>query len=341
MRRIICLIVLMVYSYSLVFAQGNIIAKKIIPTVVLIVMEDDNGQMLGLGSGFFVSKDIIATNFHVIENASRGYVKLVNQQSKVNIEGVVGIDKSNDLCLLKVNAENSFLELGNFKNVETGETIYVAGNPRGLEGTFSQGIVSSVRTMNDTKLLQITAPISPGSSGGPVVNNQGLVVGVSVATFKDGQSLNFAVPVTYLFDLLKKRTTLTSLKSVSKRENNTLNKIIGDRINNGVIGQQFKWTHCNCSYSFTILNKLRNDVKNVVVYLIFYDLDGFLYDTKIFNIKEVIPGGLPMRIKEHCDNELFKNTTHPKGCGGVDNSFDINLLPKKFEIRVVNFEVIE
>lgn len=56
--------------------QGNIIAKKIIPTVVLIVIEDDNGQMLGLGSGF-VSKDIIATNFHVIENASRGYVKLV------------------------------------------------------------------------------------------------------------------------------------------------------------------------------------------------------------------------------------------------------------------------
>ena len=68
------------------------------------------------------------------------------------------------------------------------------GNPQGLEGTFSQGIVSSIRVLGADKILQITAPISPGSSGGPVLNEKGQVIGVSVATFRGGQNLNFAIP---------------------------------------------------------------------------------------------------------------------------------------------------
>src|SRR5207245_6657549 len=88
--------------------------------------------------------------------------------------------------------------------VQVGESVYAGGKPVGLEGTFSPGIGSSIREVGTDKLLQITAPISPGSSGGPVLNEKGEVIGVSVATFRGGQNLNFAIPSNYLKTLLGK-----------------------------------------------------------------------------------------------------------------------------------------
>ena len=95
------------------------------------------------------------------------------------------------------------LPLGDSETVRIGETVYVAGNPRGLEGTFSDGIISSIRKGYTRKRLQMTAPISPGSSGGPVLNANGEVIGVSFMTIDGGQNLNFAIPSRYLKVLLK------------------------------------------------------------------------------------------------------------------------------------------
>ena len=90
--------------------------------------------------------------------------------------------------------------------VQVGESVYVAGNPRGLEGTISEGIISAIRPegdiLVDAKVLQITAAISPGSSGGPVLSGKGKVIGVSVASFRGGQNLNFAIPSNYLTELI-------------------------------------------------------------------------------------------------------------------------------------------
>lgn len=174
------------------------VAKKTFKSTVLLVMEDVNGQPLSLGSGFFVGDGEIASNLHVVEGAVRGYAKLVGQKTKYDIEGVAAVDLRRDLVILKVSARLPMLRLGNSDAVQVGEPVYVVGNPQGLEGTFSQGIVSSVREVATEKLLQITAPISPGSSGGPVLNGKGEVIGVSVATFKGGQNLNFAIPSNYL-----------------------------------------------------------------------------------------------------------------------------------------------
>jgi len=77
--------------------------------------------------------------------------------------------------------------------MEVGDTVYVAGNPKGLEGTFSQGIVSGIRRVKGNRYLQITAAISEGSSGGPILNESGDVIGIAVATVREGQNLNFAV----------------------------------------------------------------------------------------------------------------------------------------------------
>ena len=181
------------------------IAQNAFRSTVLLVMEDANGQPLSLGSGFFVRGDQIATNLHVVEGAARGYAKLVGKETKFNIEGYTAIDEKRDLIILKVTTFGAeTISLGNSDFVQVGEAVYAVGNPRGLEGTFSDGIISSIRPIGTDKLIQMTAPLSPGSSGGPVLNRRGEVIGVSVLTIRDGQNLNFAIPSNYLKTLLTK-----------------------------------------------------------------------------------------------------------------------------------------
>ena len=182
------------------------IAEKALAATVYLEMKDKNGKTLGIGSGFFVKPNLIATNYHVIEGAAKGTAKLVGKSITYNIEGVTATDKINDLALLKVTAYGTKpLTLGDSDVVKIGATVYVAGNPKGLEGTFSDGIISSRRDKYTKERLQMTAPISPGSSGGPVLNRKGEVIGVSFAghTALDAQNLNFAIPSNPLKKLLE------------------------------------------------------------------------------------------------------------------------------------------
>ena len=199
-------IVLIFCTISTVPAQtAPQIAEKTLAATVYLEMKDKNGKTLGIGSGFFVKPNLIATNYHVIEGAARGTAKLVGKFTTYTIEGVTATDKTNDLALLKVTAFGiKPLPLGNSTDVKIGETVYVTGNPKGLEGTFSDGIISSHRDKDTKERLQMTAPISPGSSGGPVLNSKGEVIGVSFMTLVGGQNLNFAIPSRYLTELLTK-----------------------------------------------------------------------------------------------------------------------------------------
>lgn len=129
------------FTPSATSADARQIATSTFPSVVLLVMEDDRGQPVSLGSGFFVKEKLIASNLHMVEGASRGYAKLVGQKTKYNISGVVGLDDRHDLALLAVDdANGTALQLGDSAKVEVGDTVFAVGNPQGLEGTFSQGI---------------------------------------------------------------------------------------------------------------------------------------------------------------------------------------------------------
>ena len=184
------------------------IAKKALAATVYLETMDSNDQTLGFGSGFFVGPNQIVTNFHVIEGATKGTAKLVNKSMVHSLEDIIATDKENDLALLKIAAFGvEPLPLGDSDTVEIGEEVYVAGNPKGLEGTFSNGIISSLREGYTQKRLQMTAPISPGSSGGPVLNRKGEVIGVSFMTIQGGQNLNFAIPSNYLKELLARSGT--------------------------------------------------------------------------------------------------------------------------------------
>ena len=183
------------------------IAETALASTVLIVMEDTDGEAISSGSGFVIDEEMVVTNLHVVEGVFRGYVKRVGTERRHRITGIVAMDTDQDLALLSVSEVAAPpLWLARDSEVTVGERVYVAGNPMGfLEGTFSDGLVSGIRDLGiGRERLQISAPISEGSSGGPVLNRHGEVIGVAVATLKVGQNLNFAIPVKYLRSLLDK-----------------------------------------------------------------------------------------------------------------------------------------
>ena len=290
------------------------IAQKAFRSTVLLVMEDTNGQPLSLGSGFFVRDNQVATNLHVVEGAARGYAKLVGKETKFNIEGYTAIDEKRDLIILKVPAFGTpAISLGNSDFAQVGETVYAVGNPRGLEGTFSQGIISSIRPVGSDKLIQITAPLSPGSSGGPVLNRKGEVIGVSVFTIRNGQNLNFAIPSNYVKPLLTKVEFTKSLSQLkSSKEQLSLLKGLNKRSVEGVTAGKFQWNDTslvprNLGYTFSFRNRLRENVKNVRYLVIFYDELGDPIDVTFEKFLKMIPAGLAKRHRGNVSDSSVRN----------------------------------
>lgn len=191
------------------------LVKRIKPSAVAIETFDAKDTTLSRGSGFFVAADRVITNRHVIEKASRVEIHLLDGK-KYTAKGVIAIDGEGDLALLSVDVpKGSAIPLPTVKNVPLeGESVVVVGNPYGLEGSVSNGIVSAVREIAGYgKIIQITAPISPGSSGSPVVNMAGQVIGVATLQAAEGQSLNFAVPAERISQL--KVTELQTFASLN------------------------------------------------------------------------------------------------------------------------------
>jgi S1-C subfamily serine protease len=149
------------------------------------------------GTGFIVgSTGVFVTNFHVIEHAQEVTVKLKDGR-EFKVSGSVELNRDLDLAVLKIDAQNLVtVPLGNSDAMRVGQRVLAIGNPMGLEQTISDGLISAIRgDTPDEKLFQITAPISPGSSGGPLFNLNGEVIGITVAQLTEGQNLNFAIPI--------------------------------------------------------------------------------------------------------------------------------------------------
>lgn len=179
------------------------IAKLAREATVQVRALNDRGQPIASGSGFIVTENgILVTNLHVIEDGVSLQVELASEEIFDNVFFITA-DARRDIAVLKIPAEKMrVLALGSDADAEVGENVYVMGNPLGLTNTFSNGIVSAKRMMEGVSMLQVTAPISKGSSGGPVLNATGEVIGVATMMLRDGQNLNYAVPVRYIRPLL-------------------------------------------------------------------------------------------------------------------------------------------
>jgi tetratricopeptide (TPR) repeat protein len=181
-----------------VHAQDQLpeLVRRIKPSAVAIETFDARGEKLSRGSGFFIGADRVVTNRHVIDNAYRAEIHSYNG-NVYPVKGVIAVDAEGDLALLRVDAPpNQVRPLSlDRTSPQEGESVVVIGNPFGLEGSVTNGIVSAVRDIPTFgRIIQITAPISPGSSGSPVVNMQGQVIGVATLQITGGQSVNFAIP---------------------------------------------------------------------------------------------------------------------------------------------------
>ena len=166
----------------------------------------------GRGAGFVVGPNLVATCFHVVAGTDRIAVRTPDGVEHA-AHSVVAYDQADDIALLSVDALGSpQLRFGDFTAITPGDPVTVIGHPRGLDSSVSTGIVSAVRTVDaQHQLLQITAPISPGSSGGPVLNQKGEVIGVTSFLLQNGQELNFAVPVPALAALRESKSPPISL----------------------------------------------------------------------------------------------------------------------------------
>ncbi|HEX8491401.1 MAG TPA: tetratricopeptide repeat protein [Pyrinomonadaceae bacterium] len=172
------------------------LVRRVKPSVVAVVTFDARGEKLSKGSGFFISSERVVTNRHVIDGAFKAEIHTVNGNS-YNVRGVLAVDGEGDIALLQIDIGPNMVNplIITRTSPQEGESVVVVGNPLGLEGSVSNGIVSAVRDIpNFGRIIQITAPISSGSSGSPVINMQGQVIGVATLQLTDGQSLNFAVP---------------------------------------------------------------------------------------------------------------------------------------------------
>ncbi|MFQ5903104.1 MAG: trypsin-like peptidase domain-containing protein [Candidatus Binatia bacterium] len=182
-------------------------AKKTVPdiarrhsrSVVLIYGQDEYEKTISRGTGFFIQANgQLVTNLHVVKEAKKVLVRLFDGQT-LNVRGVLAEIASADLVLLAVDTQGRPVEplpLARPGSAVPGQRIVVIGSPLGLQGSVSDGLVSAVRQVSGYgKLLQITAPISPGSSGSPVLNLHGEVVGLATLFIKGGQNINFAISV--------------------------------------------------------------------------------------------------------------------------------------------------
>jgi serine protease Do len=189
------------------------IFKKLAPAVVTVTVKGHGHE--GGGTGFVIDKSgTVVTNHHVIDGASEGSIKFMNGAYYEDV-WVLADEATADLALLHIDIDKpkegerpelTPATLGDAEKVVVGESVIVIGNPLGLEHTLTTGIVSARRTYEGRKWIQMSAPISPGNSGGPVFNGHGEVIGVATASivgYGFAQNLNLAVPVDQLRALVK------------------------------------------------------------------------------------------------------------------------------------------
>lgn len=185
------------------------VAQAVLPSVVRLTVLNNHGVPAVQGSGLVVGNDLIVTNLHVIEGGHAVTANFENGRSET-VFGVVAVDFDHDLVLLRAFTHGiRSLPLDRPNNIQIGDPVIAVGSPEGYGNSISTGVVSGFRLYSGSKVIQTTAPISHGSSGGGLINMDGQVVGITSFFNTDGQNLNFAYPAHFLRQLISHQMTQT------------------------------------------------------------------------------------------------------------------------------------
>ena len=231
----------LILAVSPIMGQENlpVLIKKVEPSIVVIVTYSKGGNMLGQGTGFFVDEEgDVITNSHVLHEASRAVI-ITTDGKEYPIQKILAEDKEGDLVRVSVEiSKEAARPLPVSARIpEVGERVIVIGTPLGLDKTVSDGIVSAVRDIPAFgKIIQLTAPISPGSSGSPVINMKGEVVGIATFFVVAGQNLNFAIPGERMAKL-----TMGKGEALSEREEGRIKDWLASAEGLYATGLRFLW----------------------------------------------------------------------------------------------------
>jgi Trypsin-like peptidase domain len=191
-----------------VLSTGQIAALAT-PSVVVVENYNEDGQKVGQGSGYVFSADgVVMTNYHVIRGAASLLVKVPGKR-ELRTDSLLGYDIEHDVAALKIEGDFPALATEDSGQTGTGARVVAIGAPLGLENTVSEGIISAVREINGARIIQTTASISPGSSGGPLLNEYGKVIGLTTAQMGSGQNLNFVISSKHLIELRNDERPMT------------------------------------------------------------------------------------------------------------------------------------
>jgi tetratricopeptide (TPR) repeat protein len=260
--------------FSVVKGQSDLTAvvSHIRSSVVTVVAFNGDGKPTTQGTGFFVAANgTLITNNHVVANAARVSIK-TKSGVIYDIVQTVAEDFDGDLVALRADLRGLAVRPLRLSSapVASGQRIFVIGSPLGLDETVSEGIISAVRQIDGIgRVIQITAPISPGSSGSPVVNARGEIIGVASLNLMGGQNLNFAIPSTRVIALLVQHRTLTTGRSLATRtgRNNAAAKAKKKEIDDAAFDKMFARMWEDERKSIPVLeDRIAKDSKDINAY---------------------------------------------------------------------------
>ena len=303
--------------------SAEAIYKQNISKVAMIISYKD-GIPYSQGSGFFIDKNTLVTNFHCVAGAERVEFKIAGDEEVYKGAKVVKASDDYDLAIIKTKQDFPFVKVDSLGNDKVGSKIYAIGNPRGLEGTISDGILSGKRDNDGIEYLQITAPINPGNSGGPVLNDKGEVIGVATFTFRNSQNLNFAMPIKYLKEC--KDITEVNPSKIAKIGHN----------NDAVTLTSFVKDESDSFAFFSLKNNTDDTISNIYYVIIYRATNGEIihYYEDIEN-EEIAPH-LAKRFGARGFGDWYEYS-----CDGKTYSYKDRHLKFTVEFRLISYEIVE
>ena len=243
------IIVVLFFGTAVYSKTASEIFDAVSSSVVVIQTYDVKGNDQSLGSGVVVANDIIATNCHVIKDAAK--IKVV-YKGKQYLATVQYTDWDRDVCTLNVTGINApAVVKGSTGRLKVGLRVYAIGAPQGLELTLSEGIISSLRSVDSGQYLQITAPVSHGSSGGGLFDEEGRLIGLPTFSLVEGQQLNFAVPVEWITELPERHKKISEAAQTTYTDWLNKSMALAEKEDwAGLLTHSLRWTEAQPQESF-------------------------------------------------------------------------------------------